>query len=124
MQICHATARHCQDTVRSHLFPALSKAYETATYLQEHRMQSLEARKIYKNSFVCGAKIGRDEGILALWSGALPRLARLVMSGGIVFTMYATLAFHSVDVRMLIAYCRYEKSMQAFDTLDPDRIYI
>ena len=51
------------------------------------RMQSLEARKNYKNSFACASKIFRDEGILTLWSGAVPRLARLVLSGGIVFTM-------------------------------------
>lgn len=50
-------------------------------------MQSLEASKNYKNSFVCAAKIFKDEGPLTLWSGAVPRLARLIMSGGIVFTM-------------------------------------
>ena len=51
------------------------------------RMQSIEARKEYKNSFACAAKIWKHEGILTFWSGALPRLARLIMSGGIVFTM-------------------------------------
>lgn len=51
------------------------------------RMQSIEARKEYKNSFACAAKIFKDEGILTFWSGAVPRLARLVLSGGIVFTM-------------------------------------
>lgn len=51
-------------------------------------MQSLEARRNYKNSVVCAAKIVKDESILTLWSGAVPRLVRLVMSGGIVFTMY------------------------------------
>jgi solute carrier family 25 citrate transporter 1 len=50
-------------------------------------MQSLEASKNYKNSFVCAARIFKDEGILTFWSGAVPRLARLIMSGGIVFTM-------------------------------------
>lgn len=50
-------------------------------------MQSIEARKEYKNSFVCATRIFKDEGILTFWSGALPRLVRLVMSGGIVFTM-------------------------------------
>ncbi|KAK2784081.1 hypothetical protein FQN52_006863 [Onygenales sp. PD_12] len=69
------------------------------------RMQSLEARKNYKNSFVCAAKIFKNEGILTFWSGALPRLARLVMSGGIVFTMY-------------------EKTMEGLDILDPERRYI
>ncbi|EYE96313.1 putative mitochondrial tricarboxylate transporter (Ctp) [Aspergillus ruber CBS 135680] len=69
------------------------------------RMQSLEASKNYKNSFVCAAKIFKDEGVLTLWSGAMPRLARLIMSGGIVFTMY-------------------EKTMEALDSFDPQRKYI
>jgi len=69
------------------------------------RMQSIEARKEYKNSFQCAAKIFREEGLFALWSGALPRLGRLVFSGGIVFTMY-------------------EKSMEMMDRIDPKREYI
>jgi len=55
--------------------------------MPKRRMQSLEASKNYKNSFVCAAKIFKDEGVLTFWSGAMPRLARLIMSGGIVFTM-------------------------------------
>ena len=51
------------------------------------RMQSIDAKGLYKNSFQCAAKIFKDEGVLTLWSGAVPRLARLIMSGGIVFTM-------------------------------------
>ncbi|KAF2086327.1 mitochondrial tricarboxylate transporter [Saccharata proteae CBS 121410] len=69
------------------------------------RMQSIEARQEYKNSFVCAARIFKEEGILTFWSGAVPRLARLIMSGGIVFTMY-------------------EKSMEALDKLDPEGKYI
>ncbi|KAJ0417220.1 mitochondrial carrier domain-containing protein [Aspergillus carlsbadensis] len=69
------------------------------------RMQSLEASRNYKNSFVCAARIFKDEGLLTFWSGAVPRLARLIMSGGIVFTMY-------------------EKSMDLMDSLDPERKYI
>lgn len=69
------------------------------------RMQSIEARKTYGNSFRCAALIFRQEGVLTFWSGALPRLARLVMSGGIVFTMY-------------------EKSMELMDTVDPERRYL
>ena len=52
-------------------------------------MQSIDARKDYKNSFECATKIVKSEGFFTLWSGAVPRLARLVLSGGIVFTMYA-----------------------------------
>jgi solute carrier family 25 citrate transporter 1 len=54
-------------------------------------MQSLEASKHYKNSFVCAARIFKDEGIFTFWSGAMPRLARLILSGGIVFTMCVVL---------------------------------
>ncbi|KAL9008507.1 MAG: hypothetical protein Q9173_006370, partial [Seirophora scorigena] len=69
------------------------------------RMQSIEARKEYKNSVACATRIFKDEGVLTFWSGAVPRLARLILSGGIVFTMY-------------------EKTMEGLDTLDPDRKYI
>lgn len=54
-------------------------------------MQSLEASKHYKNSFVCASRIVKDEGVFTLWSGAMPRLARLILSGGIVFTMFVPL---------------------------------
>ncbi|KAF2838617.1 mitochondrial tricarboxylate transporter-like protein [Patellaria atrata CBS 101060] len=69
------------------------------------RMQSIESRSQYKNSFNCAAKILKEEGILTFWSGAVPRLVRLMLSGGIVFTMY-------------------EKTMEQLDRLDPDRKYI
>lgn len=69
------------------------------------RMQSIEARQNYKNSFECAARIFKDEGILTFWSGAVPRLVRLILSGGIVFTMY-------------------EKTMEGLDTLDPQRKYV
>ncbi|KAK4209089.1 mitochondrial carrier domain-containing protein [Rhypophila decipiens] len=69
------------------------------------RMQSPDAKTTYGNTFRCAAMIFKQEGVLTFWSGALPRLARLVMSGGIVFTMY-------------------EKSMELFDKFDPERKYI
>lgn len=69
------------------------------------RMQSMEARREYRNSFHCAAKIFREEGLLTFWSGALPRLVRLTLSGGIVFTMY-------------------EKTMETLDVLDPEKRYI
>ncbi|KAI9463507.1 mitochondrial tricarboxylate transporter [Russula earlei] len=52
------------------------------------RMQSLDARTQYRNSFHCAYRIFTEEGILRFWTGTTPRLARLVMSGGIVFTIY------------------------------------
>jgi solute carrier family 25 citrate transporter 1 len=69
------------------------------------RMQSIEARQAYGNSFRCASIIFKQEGVLTFWSGALPRLVRLILSGGIVFTMY-------------------EKSMEMFDRVDPERRYI
>ena len=69
------------------------------------RMQSIEARQLYGNTFRCAAMIFRQEGVLTFWSGAVPRLARLVLSGGIVFTMY-------------------EKSMDLMDRMDPEKRYI
>lgn len=69
------------------------------------RMQSIEARQLYGNTLLCATLVFRHEGLLTFWSGAVPRLARLVLSGGIVFTMY-------------------EKSMELMDRLDPDMRYI
>ncbi|RYP71143.1 hypothetical protein DL769_004754 [Monosporascus sp. CRB-8-3] len=69
------------------------------------RMQSIEARRVYGNSLRCAALIFKQEGVLTFWSGALPRLARLVLSGGIVFTMY-------------------EKSMEFMNRLDPEQKYL
>ena len=66
------------------------------------RMQSLEARQNYKNSFACAASIFKTEGFLTFWSGALPRLGRLSLSGGITFTVY-------------------EKMMQLLDYMDPEK---
>ncbi|KAI9261538.1 mitochondrial carrier domain-containing protein [Phascolomyces articulosus] len=52
------------------------------------RMQSLEARQLYKNSVDCLIKVVKANGVLSLWKGTTPRLARLIFSGGIVFTVY------------------------------------
>ena len=69
------------------------------------RMQSLDAKGLYKNSIDCGIKVVREEGFFKLWSGAVPRLGRLVFSGGIVFTMY-------------------EKTMELLERADPEKRYI
>ncbi|KAJ7227097.1 mitochondrial tricarboxylate transporter [Mycena pura] len=52
------------------------------------RMQSLEAKAQYRNSFHCAYRIFTEEGILRFWTATTPRLTRLVLSGGIVFTVY------------------------------------
>lgn len=51
------------------------------------RMQSIEAKTEYRNTFHCIARMAKEEKITAFWAGATPRLARLILSGGIVFTM-------------------------------------
>lgn len=52
------------------------------------RMQSLEAKKMYSGTIDCFVKIFKQEGFITYWKGATPRLGRLVLSGGIVFTIY------------------------------------
>ncbi|PPJ55600.1 hypothetical protein CBER1_03719 [Cercospora berteroae] len=69
------------------------------------RMQSIDSKGQYKNSIDCAVKIFREEGFFKLWSGAVPRLGRLMFSGGIVFAMY-------------------EKTMELLETVDPEKKYI
>ncbi|TFK95181.1 mitochondrial tricarboxylate transporter [Pterulicium gracile] len=52
------------------------------------RMQSLSARSQYRNLFHCAYRIFSEEGVLRFWGGTTPRLVRLMLSGGIVFTTY------------------------------------
>ena len=52
-------------------------------------MQSIEARQVYKNTWNCAVSIFKEESVLSFWSGAIPRLVRLSLSGGIVFTAYS-----------------------------------
>jgi len=52
------------------------------------RMQSLEARTNYRNSFHCAYRIFTEEGIFRFWAGTTPRLVRLVLAGGIQFSTY------------------------------------
>ena len=51
------------------------------------RMQSLDSTK-YSSTMNCFATIFKEEGLKTFWKGATPRLGRLVLSGGIVFTIY------------------------------------
>ena len=44
------------------------------------RMQSLEARHKYQNSFHCAYKTYTEDGFLRFWAGTTPRLMRLVVS--------------------------------------------
>ncbi|KAH7379065.1 MC family mitochondrial carrier protein [Cadophora sp. MPI-SDFR-AT-0126] len=65
------------------------------------RMQSLQGRRTYGNSLNCARLIFMRGEPRTFWSGALARLGRLSLSGGIVFTMY-------------------EKTIEILDMLDPD----
>ncbi|QLQ78205.1 hypothetical protein HG537_0A04520 [Torulaspora globosa] len=51
------------------------------------RMQSLNASE-YTSTLNCFARIFREEGVKTFWKGTTPRLGRLILSGGIVFTIY------------------------------------
>jgi solute carrier family 25 citrate transporter 1 len=74
------------DTVKTR-FVSVFQAGSIYTDGLDNSMQSIESRSLYKNSFHCAAQIFKHEGVLTFWSGALPRLGRLILSGGIVFTM-------------------------------------
>lgn len=59
------------------------------------RMQSLDARTQYRNSFHCIYRTFTEEGITRFWRGTTPRLVRLVISGGVTFSVYEVcLSFH------------------------------
>lgn len=51
-------------------------------------MQTIQAKKEYRNAVHCAYRIITEEGVLKLWKGTVPRLGRLVLSGGIVFSVY------------------------------------
>lgn len=52
------------------------------------RMQAVDAKTKYTGMVDCFGKVVRNDGVKALWRGSTARLGRLVMSGGIVFTIY------------------------------------
>ncbi|CAD6996436.1 unnamed protein product [Ceratitis capitata] len=51
------------------------------------RMQGLEAAK-YKSTWDCVQKIYQNEGKLAFYKGMVPRLIRLSLQAGVIFTVY------------------------------------
>lgn len=52
------------------------------------KMQSIGAAARYKGMIDCATKTITDNGVRALWKGSTPRLGRLIVSGGIVFSVY------------------------------------
>ena len=43
---------------------------------------------MYSGTADCLLKIVRNEGVLTLWKGTVPRLSRVCFSGGIIFASY------------------------------------
>ena len=54
------------------------------------RMQGLEAAK-YRSTVDCFLRIVRQEGLLALYKGSVPRLGRACLDAGITFMAYDTI---------------------------------
>jgi len=52
------------------------------------RMQGLEAHK-YKGTIDCFLKIAKNEGIFAFYKGTIPRLGRVCLDVGLVFSFYS-----------------------------------
>lgn len=51
------------------------------------RMQSLDSKK-YTSTLNCFVRVFKDEGLKTFWKGTTPRLGRLMLAGGIIFTIY------------------------------------
>ena len=51
------------------------------------QMQGLSAGS-HKNAFGCFTSILKENGVFALWRGTVPRLSRVMCSGGIIFAAY------------------------------------
>ncbi|KAK9473179.1 mitochondrial tricarboxylate transporter [Dipodascopsis tothii] len=57
------------------------------------RMQSTRAAEEYgRRSLYCAYRIFTEEGVLKFWSGAIPRLTRITVTGPIMYAMYANTA--------------------------------
>lgn len=51
------------------------------------RLQSANSAR-YTGMLNCFTTVLKEEGVLRFWKGTTPRLTRLILSGGIVFTIY------------------------------------
>lgn len=60
------------------------------------RMQSLDARAQYRNSFHCAYRIFTEEGVLRFWTGTTPRLARLIVSVFLIDTFMILISDHFI----------------------------
>jgi solute carrier family 25 citrate transporter 1 len=58
--------------------------------LVKTRMQGTEGSN-YKGAVDCLSSVVKNEGVLALWSGVVPRLARVVPGQGVIFMSYETI---------------------------------
>lgn len=57
------------------------------------RMQGMQASK-YRGTGDCVIQIFKQEGVLAFYSGVLPRLGRVVPGQGVIFMSYETISRH------------------------------
>lgn len=51
------------------------------------RMQAIDASR-YRSTYDCLAQTVKTEGIPALWRGSVSRSMRLIVSGGVIFSVY------------------------------------
>ncbi|TKY88090.1 hypothetical protein EX895_003186 [Sporisorium graminicola] len=51
------------------------------------RMQAIDAAR-YRSTWHCLTQILRSEGVSALWRGSVSRSMRLIVSGGVIFSVY------------------------------------
>lgn len=51
------------------------------------RMQAIDASR-YRSTWHCFAQVLRSEGVTALWRRTVSRSMRLIISGGVIFSVY------------------------------------
>jgi solute carrier family 25 citrate transporter 1 len=54
------------------------------------RMQGAEGSK-FKGAVDCLTTVVKNEGVLSLWNGVVPRLARVVPGQGVIFMSYESI---------------------------------
>lgn len=51
------------------------------------RMQAIDAHR-YRSSWHCFCDTVKSEGVRGLWAGSVSRSMRLIVSGGVIFSVY------------------------------------
>lgn len=73
------SVHHDASRVRCELLPYSLFVFTWGGSVVKTRMQALDARAQYRNSFHCAYRIFTEEGFFRFWTGTTPRLARLVV---------------------------------------------